>query len=86
MQILREIREVKSDRIWIDIPERFLKEKVEVVISTIEQNDQNLDLQKKIRAIDGLNGLIADIDREKMDEFDRVVNERNSFRSEMIEL
>lgn len=86
MQIVREIREIESEKLWINIPKKFLKKKVEVIVPTIEKHDQTTLLQKKLHAIDELNGLIANQGKEKLDEFDRVIHERSPFRMEPIEL
>ncbi len=86
MQIVREIREIESDKLWINIPKKFLKKKVEVIVSTIEKRDHNTLLQKKLHAIDELNGLIANQSKKKLDEFDRVISERSPFRMDPIEL
>jgi hypothetical protein len=63
-----------------------MRKKVEVIVSTVEKSNQDALMQKKLQAIDGLNGLISDISKKKLDEFDRVMSDRNPFRSEPIEL
>jgi len=86
MEIVREIREIESDKLWIKIPKKFMRKKVEIVVSTLEKPYQDLLLLKKLQAIDELNGLIADQGKSKLDEFDKVISERNSFRTEPVDL
>lgn len=77
MQIVREIREIESDTLWIKIPKKFMKKKVEVIVSTVEKPDQDILLLKKLQAIDEMKGLLADEGKQKLEEFDRVISERN---------
>ncbi len=82
MQIIKEIREIESDTLWIKIPKKFMKKNVEVIISTIDKTDQDILLLKKLQAIDEMNGLLANEGKKKLEEFDRVISERNPFRRE----
>ncbi|NIM12341.1 MAG: hypothetical protein GTO45_09525 [Candidatus Aminicenantes bacterium] len=35
---IREIREIHSDKIWIKIPKEFREKRVEIVVSSIDDN------------------------------------------------
>jgi hypothetical protein len=86
MQLIREIRKLDSDTIVINIPKKYMKKKVEIIVSSIEQADQQVYQQKKLRAVDELNGLISDQSKKKLQEFDRVVSQRIPLRRKPIQL
>jgi hypothetical protein len=37
MEAIREIREIDSDKLLIEIPERFMKRKVEIIVLPIDE-------------------------------------------------
>jgi hypothetical protein len=86
MQIVREVREINSGEIIIKIPEKFREQRVEIIVSSVEESDQDSYLTKKLQAIEQLNGLISDQGKEKLEEFDRIISQRNAFRKNPIQL
>jgi hypothetical protein len=86
MQIVREVREINSDEIIIKIPGKFRERKVEIIVSSVEEPEQDSYLTGKLEAIDQLNGLISDQGKEKLEEFDRIISQRNAFRKNPVQL
>lgn len=86
MQIVKEIRQIDSDKIMIEIPKEFRRQRVEIIVSSIEQPEQDSFLNKRLHAVDELNGLISDLSEKKLNEFDWVISERNPFRRDPIQL
>jgi len=86
MELIREIRELSSDTIILKIPKKFRKRKVEIVVSSIEKSGEDTSLTKQLQAIDELNGLISDLGKEKLAEFDRIISQRILFRKNPIQL
>jgi hypothetical protein len=81
MECVREIIEPGKLNGIIQIPENMRKSKIEIIILPFEESQEKLSLTEKLQAIEELNGLISDQSKEKLDEFDRIINERNPFRS-----
>lgn len=86
MELIREIRELDSDTIILRIPGKFRKKKVEIVVSSIEKSGKDASLKKQLQAINELNGLISDLGKEKLEEFDRIISRRITFRKNPIQL
>jgi len=81
MECVREIIEPGKLKGIIQIPENMRKSKIEIIILPVEESQEKFSLTEKLQAIEELNGLISDKSKEKLDEFDRIINERNPFRS-----
>jgi len=65
---------------YIDIPldiKKKLKsnQRIKLVIMIEDEDEKN----EKIKALEGLNGLLSDLNGEKIKEFDEVINERVNF-------
>ncbi len=56
------------------------------IFPSIEHPEQDTILQKRLDAVDELNGLISDLSEKNLDEFDWVISERNPFRRAPIQL
>jgi hypothetical protein len=86
MELIREIRELDSDTIILRVPKKFRKRKVEIVVSSIEKSGKDQSLKKQLQAINELNGLISDLGKEKLEEFDRIISQRITFRKNPLQL
>ena len=86
MECVREIIDPNKLKGIVQIPEEMEKSKVEIIILPTEEVLEKPSLADKLRAIEELNGLIADQSKEKIDEFERIISQRNPFRSDPIRL
>jgi predicted house-cleaning noncanonical NTP pyrophosphatase (MazG superfamily) len=68
------------------IPEKMRKSKVEIIILPAEESREKSSLAEKLQAVEELNGLISDQSKEKLDEFERIISERNPFRKDPIQV
>jgi hypothetical protein len=84
MECVREIMDPGKLKGIVQIPEEMEKSKVEVIILPTEELLEKPSLVDKLRAIEELNGLIADQSKEKIDKFERIISQRNPFRSDPI--
>lgn len=55
MQVIREIREINSDKIVIDVPEEFRKSKVEVIIFPMAKKEKR-NFSQEVEAFLKLGG------------------------------
>ena len=86
MEFVREIIEPYRLKGIIEIPKEMEKSKVEIIILPIEEPPKQPSLNDKLRAIEELNGLISDQSKEKLDEFEQIINQRNPFRRNPVQL
>ena len=86
MECVREIIEPGKLSGIIQIPEEMEKSKVEIIILPAEEPREKPSLADKLQAIEELNGLISDQSKEKLDEFERIISQRNPFRKNPIQL
>ena len=86
MECVREIIEPGKLKGIIKIPENMRKSKIEVIVLPVEESQEKFSLSEKLQAIEELNGLISDQNKEKLDEFERIINGRNPFRKNPIQL
>lgn len=86
MECVREI--IDTDRLngIIQIPEEIRKSKVEVIVLPVEEPQGELSIKDKLQAVEELNGLISDQSKEKLDEFELIINQRNPFRRNPVQL
>ena len=86
MECVREI--IDTDKLIgiIQIPEEIRKSKVEVIVLPVEEPQEKLSLKDKLQAVEELNGLISDQRKEKLNEFELIINQRNPFRREPVQL
>ena len=73
MECVRAIIEPKRLKGIIKIPEEMEKSNVEVIILPTGGGPGQSTLTDKLKAIEELDGLIADQSKEKLDEFDQVI-------------
>ncbi len=85
MEAIREIRDLDSDKLVIDIPEGFKPKRVEVIILPVDEYSKSPS-EEKSKAIDQLNGLLIDLPEKKLNEFDQVIQQRIRFRQQTIQL
>jgi predicted house-cleaning noncanonical NTP pyrophosphatase (MazG superfamily) len=86
MECVREI--IDTDKLIgiIQIPEEIRKSKVEVIVLPVEDSQEKLSIKDKLQAVEELNGLISDQSKEKLDEFELIINQRNPFRRNPVQL
>lgn len=86
MECIREI--IEPDRLAgiLRMPKKMRESKVEVIVLPFDESREQSSLAEKLQAIDELNGLLADQDQEKLDEFEQIINERTPFRREPVHL
>ena len=65
----------------IPIPDKMKKSKVEVIVLPTNEPIENSTLQEKLQAIEELNGFLTDQSKKKLDEFEKVISRRISFRN-----
>lgn len=85
MDYVREIIDVNKLRGIVDIPKTMEKSKVEIILLPLKSTEHNSNIDKKIQAINELNGLIADYSTKETNDFDEIIKERN-FRKKHLEL
>jgi len=86
MEYVREIIDPNKLKGVIQIPEEMEKSKVEIIILPVEEPREQSPLADKLQAIEELNGLISDQSKEKLDEFERIISQRNPFRRNPVRL
>jgi hypothetical protein len=86
MECIREIIDPGKLKGIIQIPGEMRKSKVEIIILPAEEPLEKTPLKNKLQAVDELNCLISDQSKETLDEFERIINQRNPFRSTPIQL
>ena len=86
MECIREIIDPDKLKGIIQIPEEIRKSKAEVIVLPVEEPQEKLSITDKLQAIEELNGLIADQSKEKLDEFELIINQRNPFRRNPVQL
>jgi hypothetical protein len=86
MECVREIIDPDKLHGIIQIPEEIRKSKVEVIVLHVEEPQEKLSIKDKLQAIEELNGLISDQSKEKLDEFELIIKQRNPFRRNPVQL
>lgn len=86
MECVREIIDPDKLKGIIQIPEEIRKSKVEVIVLPVEEPQEKQSITDKLQAIEELNGLISDQSKEKLDEFESIINQRNPFRRNPVQL
>lgn len=86
MECVREIIDPGKLKGIVQIPEEMEKSKVEIIILPTKEILEKPSIADKLRAIEELNGLISDQSKKKLDKFDRIISQRNPFRSDPIRL
>ncbi len=86
MECVKEIVDPIKLMEIIPLPEEMRKSKVEVIVLPTDEPTEDFTLREKLRAVEELNGLLADQNQKKWDEFEKVINRRISFRKGPIEL
>jgi len=86
MECVREIIDTARLNGIIQIPEEIRKSKVEVIVLPVEEPQEELSIKDKLQAVEELNGLISDQSKEKLDEFELIINQRNPFRRNPVQL
>ncbi|MCK4761878.1 MAG: hypothetical protein KAW12_06730 [Candidatus Aminicenantes bacterium] len=86
MECVKEIIDPGKLNGIIRLPQKMKKRKVEVIVLPADEPIEESTVQAKLRAVEELNGLIADQSKEKLDEFDNIISRRINLRKTAVEL
>jgi len=86
MEIIREIRNIDSDKIPIEVPKEFRKKRVEILVFPIETSEKeesvSEDVKKELNAT-GLCGLWED-ERSSEEIIDDIYSHRTGFGNRQV--
>jgi len=89
MEVIREIRDLDSDKIIIKIPKEFKKKRVEILVLPFEKTEEkklnSKESEKQELASSGLCGLWED-ERSPDEIIDDIYSHRTGFGNRKIEL
>lgn len=86
MECIRELIDPNKLQGIVRIPERLKTSRVEIIVLPFREVEEKSYPADKFKAVEELNGLISDQSREKLEQFDLVISERNPFRRHPIQL
>ena len=90
MEIIREIRNIDSDKITIKVPKEFRKKKVEILVFPIETSEkqetvsEDIDMEDELNA-SGLCGLWVD-ERSSEEIINDIYSHRTGFGDRQVKL
>jgi hypothetical protein len=88
MEIVREFRNIDSDKITINVPKEFRKKRVEILVFPIETSEKeesvSEDVEEKLNA-SGLCGLWED-ERSSEEIIDDIYSHRTGFGNRQVKL
>jgi len=89
MEVIREIRELNSESITINVPEQFRKRKVEILVVVLDQVSNDItsgeESEEEPLSASGLCGIWED-DRTSDEIVDDIYSHRTGFGNREIEL
>ena len=87
MEIIREIRDIDSDKITIKVPKEFRKKRVEILVLPIETSEKEETVSEDLQELNasGLCGLWED-ERSSEEIIDDIYSHRTGFGNRQVKL